>query len=308
MLTFKALKPVINTLRITRKFALLSCAIFLAGILAACSEKPGTPSIPNDPSSNKPASSTPATELLSIEPPSSEGTLTVMSLEEKGARKLNSKEILALIVDHSIVFQHLGTGEYFEAIYKKDGHRLLTNVDSGSIEQETIEDEYAIRNDKLYTEFKGTPVVTTVYNLEDRYFAAVDSDNGIINYEIRDIAETTLSVQILKSQNAKTLSSDEIKQLFVGKTLLIKDLLTGDEFYGFYGDDGTRILRYASPNSESSEANDQIVRDPYRIEDGLLISMLDGNEIASTIFKLDAHYFGALSVDDGAVNFEFIPQ
>ncbi len=48
--------------------------------------------------------------------------------------------------------------------------------------------------------------------------------------------------------------------------------------------------------------------DPYKIHNNQIHSVLDGNEIASTIFELDAHYYGALSVDDGAVNFEFVPQ
>lgn len=229
-------------------------------------------------------------------------------LEERGATKLTTDDILALIVDHSIVFQHLGSGEYFEAIYLKNGHRLLTNIDSGTLEGEVLQDEYVVNNDKLRTEFKGTKVTTTIYRLEERYLAAVENDNGIVNFEIRDIVHAPLTVQVLKSQNAKVLSNDEIKQLFVGKNLLIKDLASGDEYSSYYGEDGMRTLRYNPPSVAAPESMEETTHDPFRIEDNKLHSIVDGNEIASTIFQLESHYYGAMSFDEGAVNYEFVPQ
>ena len=237
-----------------------------------------------------------------------EQKLTITLLEEKGATKLNNNEIYSLIIDNSIVFEHLGTGEYFEAIYKKDGRRLLTNVDSGSLDDETLHDAYLIKDDKLQTKFKGKPIASVIYKLDNRYLAAIDSDNGVVNYEIRDIVKAPMTVAVLKSQNAKILSSEEISQLFVGNKILIKDLLTGDDYIGIYNIDGTRSLQYINPLKNTDKDSEMITSDSYKIHNNQLFSTVDGNEIVSTIFEMDSHYYGALSVDDGAVNYEFIPQ
>ncbi len=284
----------------------LVLAILFTGLLAACGDKPTAPPLAGKQTSTQPtraASSTPPVTA----PAPADDALTVMQIEKQGAVKLNSGEILALIAGHSIVLRHLGSGEFIEAIYLENGRRSIVNVDSGSIEEEALYDMYEVKNDKLHTEFKGMPVATTIYRLDQRYLAAADNDNGIVNYEFRDIVKAALTIQVLKSQNAKILSDDEIKKLFIGKNMLIKDLLTGDEYFGSYSNDGMRTLQNTG-TPETGEAADVKTQDSYRIADGKLLSILDGNEIASTIYELDSHYYGAMSIDDGAVNYEFIPQ
>lgn len=297
----------------SHRIFLLASVILVVSFLNACGDKPDHTSSTTTSNSNKQSQTfTPSAPLTA--PPAtnpattSQDASTVSILEERGARKLTTEEILALIVDHSIVFQHLGTGEYFEAIFLKNGLRLLTDIDAGSLEGETLQDAYMIENDRLQTSFKGRPITTTVYQLGQHYLAAVDNDNGAVNYEIRDILKAPFTAQVLKSQNARVLSTDEIKQLFVGKTLLIKDLLSGDEYLGNYGENGLRTLQYVNPTTSDSESGIQKTQDPYQITNGKLHSIIDGNEVASTIFELESHYYGALSFDEGAVNYEFIPQ
>jgi len=276
--------------------------ITLASILGACADRSDTPA------KSDPASTIQEAVQTNSTPPAQKQKLTTKSLVQNGAKRLNTNEILALIVDHSIVFEHLGTGEYFEAIYKKDGRRLLTNVDSASLDDDTLHDAYVVKDDKLQTEFKGKSISSQIYKLDQRYLAAVDSDNGVVNYEIRDIVKAPMTVSVLKSQNAKMLSSNEITQLFVGKKILIKDLLTGDKYIGFYDDKGTRTLQYINPLTTPGNDNEMKTSDSYAIHNNQLHSILDGNEIATSIFQLDTFYYGALSVDGGAVHYEFIPQ
>jgi len=303
MLIFKRVN---NGLYRSGKCSQLSAVLIifvLTTILYACGDQSVAPLEPAPEKSTKESGQTFATT-----PPTQEQKLTTKLLQEKGAIRLKTNEIYELIVDNSVVFEHLGTGEYYEAIYKKDGRRLLTNVDSGSLDDDTLHDAYIVKDDKLHTEFKGQAISSTIYKLDQRYLAAVDSDKGAVNYEIRDIVNAPFTVAVLKSQNAKILSSDEITQLFVGKKLLIKDLFTGDEYSGFYDENGTRTLNYINPLTAPGSDNEMTTSDPYKIHNNQIHSILDGNEIASTIFELDSHYYGALSVDDGAVNFEFIPQ
>lgn len=283
--------------------------VLLIGILSACSNKSEEPATRVTASPNSQNQTVAPSELPASQPPADNAQLlTVASLEERGARKLMSNDILALIVDHSIVFQNLGTGEYFEAIYLKNGLRLLTSIDSGSLEGETLQDEYVVNNDTLQTEFQGNRLTTTVYQLDQRYLAAVESDHGVVNYEIRDIQKAPFTAQVLKAQNARILSTEEIKQLFIGKTMLIKDLESGDQYHGWYGEDGMRTLQYVDPTATAGESAVEKTHDPYRIVENKLHSMVDGNEIASMIFELESHYYGALSFDEGAVNYEFLPQ
>jgi len=290
-----------------------SCQLGLALLiilLAACGDKPGSPVSDSSPVQQN---QTLASDIASSSPgianqETNAETLTTEILEQRGARKLTNKEILNLIVDHSIVFQQIATGEYFEAIYLKNGLRLLTNIDAGSLEGEVLQDEFRVNGDKLQTEFKGNPITTSVYQMGPQYFAAVENDNGLVNYEIRDIQDASFTIQVLKSQNARELSTDEIKQLLVGKTVLIKDLISGDVYQSRYGENGLRSMRYINPAENSTEPEKQQTEDTYRIVDGQLISSVDGNEIATRIFELENHYYGALNVDDGAVNFEFVLQ
>lgn len=306
---FEVLKPINHQFKMTEKRIPLIIIMLLIGNLNACSDNSDSVSstriVLSDPQNQTMNADSPSTPQSS---PDKDKVITVASLEERDAKKLTTEDILALIVDHSIVFQHLGTGEYFEAIYLKNGLRLLTSIDAGSLEGETLQDEYSVTNGKLQTEFKGNPITTTVYQLDQRYLAAVDSDNGAINYEIRDIQKAPFTAQVLRSQNARELSTDEIKQLFIGKTLLIKDLLAGDEFLGTYGENGMRTLHYLNPTTTDGESRAQKTQSPYRITDSKLHSNIDGNEISSTIFELESHYYGALNIDDGAVNYEFVPQ
>ena len=297
----------------SRRIFFLASVILLTSFLNACGNKSDQTSTITDSNLNNQSPtftpSAPLTAPTATNPAStSQDALTVSLLEERSARKLTTEEILALIVDHSIVFQHLGTGEYFEAIFLKNGLRLLTDIDAGSLEGETLQDAYMVENDRLQTNFKGRPITTTVYQLGQRYVAAVDNDNGAVNYEIRDILKAPFTAQVLKSQNARELSTEEIKQLFVGKTLLIKDLQSGDEYLGSYGKNGMRTLQYVNPTTSDSESGIQKTQDPYQISNGKLHSIIDGNEVSSTIFELESHYYGALSFDEGAVNYEFIPQ
>ena len=303
MLIFK--QVTVSRIHLTKcsSFLRVMCIFALGNFLFACDDQSPAPTkIDSEKSTQEEA------HVISIRP-AQENILTTSLLQEKGATKLNTNEILNLLVDHSIVFEHLGTGEYFEAIYKKDGHRLLTNVDSDNLDDDTLHDAYFVKDDKLQTEFKGKKISSSIYKFEQRYLASIDSDDGVVNYEIRDIVKAPLTVAVLKSQNAKTLSTDEIKKLFVGKNILIKDLLTGDKYIGFYDDNGTRTLQYNNP-ATTPGYDKEIMKtsDSYKIHDNKLHSLLDGNGIASTIFQVDSAYYGALSVDDGAVNFEFIPQ
>ena len=55
-------------------------------------------------------------------------------------------------------------------------------------------------------------------------------------------ARSELTVTGLEKDKAKALSTEELKQLLVGKTVRIKNLATGEEYAAAYGEDGMRTL------------------------------------------------------------------
>ena len=52
--------------------------------------------------------------------------------------------------------------------------------------------------------------------------------------------EKSITVAGIEKDKAKALSTDEIRELIVGKQVHLKNQVTGAEYAAFYGEDGTR--------------------------------------------------------------------
>lgn len=145
---------------------------------------------------------------------------TVDSLKQQGAVALNDDELKALIVEKSVWLQNTVTGDKFMIIYgslgkgSKDGS--LTPSDANYITQSLplnqgqyqvryvdkkvemqslagdvveagklgLTRAYTISNGKIQTDLEGTPILTAVYKLNDKYYAARGNEFGYANYEI----------------------------------------------------------------------------------------------------------------------------
>ncbi len=112
----------------------------------------------------------------------------------------------------------------------------------------------------------------------------------------------------IEAQGARVLTTDEIRNLIVGKMITIKHLPTGNELTGYYNEDGTRTMiefdkGVAIQDGKTTGAS----RDPYRIEDDKLHAVFQGNSISTTIYQLDDRYLAAVSNENGSVNYEVFP-
>jgi Protein of unknown function (DUF3604) len=108
----------------------------------------------------------------------------------------------------------------------------------------------------------------------------------------------------LEGQGAKALTDDEIRALIVGKTMRIKNTVTGAEYAAFYGADGKRTLT-AAAGFAGLHGGAGLGTNPYEIKGGRLSSSLDdGSTFSSRIFKLGDRYVAARSDEAGYANYE----
>jgi hypothetical protein len=114
---------------------------------------------------------------------------TIAEAKSQGAKKLSTDEIKTLIVGGTVTIRHLPTGNEITGYHNLDGTRTLVtfnkdNTSPNSNAGSAARAPYRIEGDQLYAIFQGKPISTTIYQLNDRYLAAVDAQGGTINYEL----------------------------------------------------------------------------------------------------------------------------
>ncbi len=115
-----------------------------------------------------------------------------------------------------------------------------------------------------------------------------------------------LTVAGLEGRGVKALTDGEIRALIVGKTVRIKNTVTGAEYGAFYSEDGRRTLT-ADPGFAAIHGGAGLGTNPYEIKDGRLSSSLDdGSRFSSRIFRLGDRYVAARSDEAGYANYELV--
>ena len=115
--------------------------------------------------------------------------MTVSEVVSQGARKLGTEEIQSLIVGKMISIKRLSSGDEITSYYNEDGTRTLIEFDKGVAIQGAnttgaTRDPYRIDNDQLHAVFEGSQRSTTIYQLDERYLAAISDEGGSVNYEV----------------------------------------------------------------------------------------------------------------------------
>jgi hypothetical protein len=145
---------------------------------------------------------------------------TVADLKKQGAVALGDAELKKLLVEKSVWLENNVTSEKFQIIYgalgKGGAGKPLTPADVGFMTQQLPVNEgqfqvrfvgkkvalqsltgdlvagsytgasrpYHISNGKIFTEFEGTAIATSVYKLGNKYYGARSNEFGYANYEI----------------------------------------------------------------------------------------------------------------------------
>ena len=131
---------------------------------------------------------TPSEELLAKV---RQDALTVSSLKAQGAKELSTRQIKNLIVNKRVKIQNIPTDEVFEAFYRPDGKRTLTNLAGfagfhGGLGGTT--NPYTIENNMLSSSFDdGSEFSSRIFKLENKYYGAKSDEAGYVNYIVEAI-------------------------------------------------------------------------------------------------------------------------
>ena len=119
------------------------------------------------------------------------------------------------------------------------------------------------------------------------------------------------TVAELQSKGATALDDAQLTALIVGKTVTVRNRVTGERFDILYGKDGRRII--TSVNGKQPEVGEVwdvehggALGSPaeYEISGGRLVTTLDMTPFAVTIYKLGDKYVAARSNEFGYANYE----
>jgi hypothetical protein len=123
-------------------------------------------------------------------------------------------------------------------------------------------------------------------------------------------AEPGLRVEDLVGKGAVALGNDELRQLIVGQTILVRNTVTDRRFEILHGTDGRRLITAVDGAPPEIDIMGEIShgrRIQYEIQDGSYRVDLAGVPIEITVYKLGDQYFAARSGEFGYANYEIEP-
>jgi len=129
--------------------------------------------------------------------------------------------------------------------------------------------------------------------------------------EARKAEKRGFTVADLKQKGAEPLDDAQLTQLVVGKTLTVRNIVTGQQFEISYGQSGRRlILSVDGKQPQPGEVWDVTGVSalgspaPYEIKGGEIITTLGETPFAVTVYKVGDKYWGARSNEFGYANYE----
>ena len=128
----------------------------------------------------------------------------------------------------------------------------------------------------------------------------------------------------LTQDGAKALSDDELKALIVGKSIWVRNNVTGEDIKIRYDEDGTAVVLHVgrsatlpSLSGDLARASYETTASPYTISGGKIVTHLSGTPIAMAVYKSTSAqagntprehdtYYGARSNEFGYANYEIL--
>jgi hypothetical protein len=142
--------------------------------------------------------------------------------------------------------------------------------------------------------------------------------------EAREAAEPGLTVAELMQNGAELLGDEELKALIVGKSIWVRNNVTGEDIKIRYDEDGTAVLLHVGRSATLPSLSGDVARSsyettasPYEIDDGKIVTHLSKTPITMAVYKFTATqggnsareqptYYGARSNEFGYANYEVL--
>jgi hypothetical protein len=125
--------------------------------------------------------------------------------------------------------------------------------------------------------------------------------------EARKAAKPNVTVADLRQQGALALSDAELKALVVGKTVNVRNMVTGQRFEILYGASGRRLVMSVDGQAADFREVGELMHGgeiSYEIRDGRLVTDINGTPFAVTVYKLGDRHLAARSNEFGYANYE----
>jgi hypothetical protein len=131
--------------------------------------------------------------------------------------------------------------------------------------------------------------------------------------EARNGAAPGVTVASLTEKGAKALTDGELKDLIVGKSIWVRNNITGEPIKIRYDEDGTAIVLHVGRSATSPSLTGDLAREtyqttasPYTISGGKIVTHLSSTPIAMAVYKSGDTYYGARSNEFGYANYEIL--
>ena len=129
--------------------------------------------------------------------------------------------------------------------------------------------------------------------------------------EARRNAPRGVTVADLKQRGAVVLDDAQLKQLVVGKTLTVRNTVTGQRFEILYGTTGRRLITNVDGKQpEAGEMGDVLhsgeLGSPaqYEIREGRIVTTIGGTPFEVTVYKVGDKYVASRGNEFGYANYE----
>ena len=125
--------------------------------------------------------------------------------------------------------------------------------------------------------------------------------------EARKPSKPGITVAELKQKGATALGDAELKQLIVGKTILVRNTVTGQRFEILHGSDGRRLITAVDGNVPGLDIMGELSHGrqmQYEIRDGKYVVEVAGTPHTVTVYKLGDKHVAAHSKEFGYANYE----
>jgi len=130
--------------------------------------------------------------------------------------------------------------------------------------------------------------------------------------EARKAAPQGLTVAALKQKGGVALNDAQLKQLVVGKGILLRNAVTNDFFKASFTAEGQYRVWYIGrnatlPSNVGRPAQDSSylgLTSPYKIENGKIVVTLSQEPYSFTVYKMGSTYYAARSNEFGYANYE----
>ena len=127
------------------------------------------------------------------------------------------------------------------------------------------------------------------------------------DHTAREARAPGLTIENLQRDGAVALSDAQLKQLVVGKTAKVRNVVTGRRFEILYGTTGQRLVTSVDGQAPSPEIMGDLMFDPetaYSIGDGHITTFLRGTPFVISVYRKGDRYWAARSDEYGYANYE----